>query len=50
MEFDEEVLFPNPKVNSDVSFDEGTEEIKNDGQILALKKKIREALGEREII
>lgn len=45
MEFETEVLFPNPKLNDDeTAFEEGTEELKNDQGILALKKKIRKAL------
>lgn len=45
MDFAADVLFPNPKLNNDdTAFDEGTEELNNDPGILALKKKIREAL------
>ncbi|VDO14815.1 unnamed protein product, partial [Rodentolepis nana] len=45
MDFAAEVLFPNPKLNGDdTAYVEGTEELRNDPDILALKKKIREAL------
>nr|CDS25530.1 lysophosphatidic acid phosphatase type 6 [Hymenolepis microstoma] len=45
MNFDVDVLFPNPKLNNDdTAFNEGTEELNNDPDILALKKKICEAL------
>uniref|UniRef100_A0A915EYC7 Eukaryotic translation initiation factor 4 gamma 2 n=1 Tax=Echinococcus canadensis TaxID=519352 RepID=A0A915EYC7_9CEST len=44
MAFENEVLFPNPKTFTNVPFDEGTEELRNDSSLFALKKKIREAL------
>lgn len=46
MAFENEVLFPNPKTFTNASFDEGTEELRNDSSLSALKKKIKEALSE----
>ncbi|KAM7539690.1 hypothetical protein Aperf_G00000025614 [Anoplocephala perfoliata] len=51
MKFEEDVLFPNPTLNNDVkAFKEGTAELKSDGDIIALKKKIREALKVEKLV
>ncbi|VDM31418.1 unnamed protein product, partial [Hydatigera taeniaeformis] len=44
MAFENEVLFPNPKTFTNTPFDEGTEELRNDSSLSALKEKIKEAL------